>query len=473
MKRLDEILGQRMEVEGAGETPGRRTERRPAEVQAEREVCPICHGLGYVRRDLPVGHPDFGKLFPCRCRQAELETRRLRQLQEASDLTLLAHMTFETFHVEGRGHLPPDQQQSLEVAYRMARTFAERPEGWLLLEGSYGCGKTHLAAAIANYCVRQGRTVLFVVVPDLLDHLRAAYAPGSEISFDERFEAVRTVPILILDDLGTQSPSPWAQEKLYQLINYRYNARKPTVITTNQPITELDPRIRSRLVDSELTTHVIIRAPDYRQPFDAHRSELSTLHLVGDLTFATFDVRRPNLPARQREVLKAAYEAARAYAADPQGWLFLRGPYGTGKTHLAAAIANHLAQSGRMVLFIMVPDLLDHLRATFHPANPVRYDKRFDEIRNAPFLVLDDLGTESATPWAREKLNQLFNRRYHARLPTVITSSASLEEIDERLRRRLEDIRLCRIVELNVEPYAPRRQGKRPSPRAGRLRQEG
>ncbi len=473
MKKVGEVLREWPKGEEPEGAEGRNARAEVPPAGPAQETCPLCRGLGYVRRDLPVGHPDFGKLFPCRCRQAELEAQRLQQLQEASDLRLLSHMTFETFHVEGRGHLLPEQQRSLEVAYRMARTFAERPEGWLLLEGPYGCGKTHLAAAIANHCIRQRRTVLFVVVPDLLDHLRAAYAPGSEVRFDERFEAVRTVPILILDDLGTQSPSPWAQEKLYQLINYRYNARLPTVFTTNQPITDLDPRIRSRLVDSDLTTHLIIRAPDYRQPFDAHRSELSTLHLVGDLTFATFEVRRPNLPARQRETLQAAYDAARAYAENPQGWLLLRGPYGTGKTHLAAAIANHLAQAGHLVLFIMVPDLLDHLRATFHPANPARYDKRFDEIRNAPFLVLDDLGTESATPWAREKLNQLFNRRYHARLPTVITTSTPLEDLDERLRRRLEDTRLCRIVELNVEPYAPRRGGGRPSPRAGRLHQEG
>ena len=65
----------------------------------------------------------------------------------------------------------------------------------------------------------------------------------------------------------------------------------------------------------------------------------------------------------------------------------------------------------------MVPDLLDHLRATFNPATGARYDKRFDEIKAATLLILDDLGTESATAWAREKLYQLFNYRYNARLP--------------------------------------------------------
>ena len=50
---------------------------------------------------------------------------------------------------------------------------------------------------------------------------------------------------------------------------------------------------------------------------------------------------------------------------------------------------------------------LDYLRASFSPSSQTRLDKRFDEVRNAPLLVLDDLGTESATAWAREKLYQL------------------------------------------------------------------
>ena len=82
--------------------------------------------------------------------------------------------------------------------------------------------------------------------PDLLDYLRASFAPNSDTSYNERFEEIRTVPILILDDLGTESPTNWATEKLYQIINYRFNARLPTVITTNKDIKDMDPRVGSR-----------------------------------------------------------------------------------------------------------------------------------------------------------------------------------------------------------------------------------
>ena len=116
--------------------------------------------------------------------------------------------------------------------------------------GGYGCGKTHLAAAIANAVVQRGITPLFVTVPDLLDHLRATYAPYLSGGYSDRFEQVRTTPLLILDDLGTENTTSWALEKLFQLLNYRYLMRLPTVITTNQELEHLDPRLRSRLADS-------------------------------------------------------------------------------------------------------------------------------------------------------------------------------------------------------------------------------
>ena len=155
------------------------------EEEAEK-ACPICKGMGYVRADVPVGHPDFGKLVPCTCRLAELAQRRVAALRTLSDLEILARMTFETFVSEGHG-LPPDKQDNLRWAYEEARTFAEKPEGWLVLKGGYGCGKTHLVAAIANSCVERGQPVLLITIPDLLDHLRAAFAPSSPADYDTRF----------------------------------------------------------------------------------------------------------------------------------------------------------------------------------------------------------------------------------------------------------------------------------------------
>jgi DNA replication protein DnaC len=151
----------------------------------------------------------------------------------------------------------------LQKALKAAHSFAEKPRGWLVFLGGYGSGKTHLAAAIANYRAGLGDPPLFVMVPDLLDHLRATFSPNSSVAFDRRFDEIRTAPLLILDDLGTQSMTPWVREKLYQLFNYRYNAELPTVITTSDSLDEMDARIRSRLLDGKLCSIYAITAPSY------------------------------------------------------------------------------------------------------------------------------------------------------------------------------------------------------------------
>ena len=144
--------------------------------QPVEPVCPICGGAGYLVRDVPVGHPDFNKLVPCRCKRDELDGRRRDELHQMSNLGQLSRMTFDAFMPDGVA-LPEDKRLNLRLAFEAAREFAREPRGWLVLQGTYGCGKTHLAGAIANEVVARGEPVLFVVVPDLLDHLRATFGP--------------------------------------------------------------------------------------------------------------------------------------------------------------------------------------------------------------------------------------------------------------------------------------------------------
>ena len=428
-----------------------------------RPDCPVCGGLGYVRRDLAVDHPDFGRVTPCTCVEEMDRGRQTERLQRLSRLDRLRHYSFQSFQPHGRIGLGATQQASLEQAFNQARAFASAQNGWLVISGGYGCGKTHLAAAIANQAVDSGVPTLYLTVPDLLDWLRATYDDESS-TFEARFEEIRTVRLLVLDDFGSHSATPWAQEKVFQIINHRYVSRLPTVITTNVDLDEMDGRIRSRLADPELVTRVHIHAPDYRQPtLDTSQSDLSTLAHHERQTFGTFSLREEGgLTAEEVRNLKGALETAHHFAEGPRGWLVLLGAYASGKTHLAAAIANYRNSAGHEVLFVEVPDLLDHLRATFNPSSNARYDRRFDEIRSAQLLVLDDLGTQNMTPWVREKLYQLFNYRYNAELPTVITTSDELEAIDARLQTRMLDTRLCRVYAITAPAFVG---GKRP-PRA-------
>ncbi len=232
-----------------------------------RSVCPICKGAGYLRVDVPCGHPNFGKPVPCECKEAERKEKRRQQLIELSDLSAFHNKSFKNFNIRFQGVHP-----CVQDAFHVAREFAHNPNGWLVLIGPNGCGKTHLAAAIANQTLSDGAVVLFTVVPDLLAHLRATFGPTAPEAYEQRFSKMREAEVLILDDLGAHQSSPWANEKLFQLLNYRYNSGYPTVITANkQGLSGLDERILSRISDNALVTRIIMNgAPDYRPQNPRH-----------------------------------------------------------------------------------------------------------------------------------------------------------------------------------------------------------
>jgi len=410
--------------------------------------------------DVEVGHPDFGKLEICVCRRANITDAVRERLFALSHLDELKDLTFESFKPRGRKGLGEMQSTSLETAYNHARHYAQNLNGWMMLQGGYGSGKTHLAAAIANFAVSMGVPTLFLTVPDLLDALRFAYG-AEDTTFEERFDQIRNAKLLVLDDFGTQNATGWAQEKLFQIVNYRYINKLSTVITTNLALDEIEARIRSRLSDPELVTPVRVSAPDYRRPMqDTSHPELSSLDLLTNKNFDTFYDRTPEgLKPDELKSVQKALKIAHTFSEKPKGWLVFEGTYGSGKTHLAAAIANYRAGLGDPPLFVMVPDLLDHLRAAFSPNAGTSYDRRFDEVRTAALLVLDDLGSQSATPWAKEKLHQLLNYRYNAELPTVITvakESVEQHQVDERIITRMLDERICDYVMINAPAY----QGK-------------
>jgi len=416
--------------------------------------CPYCHGLGYLRRDLPIGHPDFGKLQICSCRQNQVSQQIHQRLFSISNLENLQHLTFENFQPRGRIGLGPWQADSLERAFNQAQQFAQKAEGWLLFQGGFGCGKTHLAAAIANFSVSLGLPTLFITVPDLLDALRFAY-DNPESTFEQRFEEIRAAPLLIMDDFGTQNATTWAQEKLFQILNYRYINRLPLVVTTNLLLEQIEGRIRSRLEDPELVTRVFIQAPDYRRPTDdTTHSDLSSLAMHHEQTFSSWDDRRnEGLALEEIKSLEKALLTATEYAKSPNGWLVFTGIYACGKTHLAAAIANSRADICQPPMLISVSDLLDHLRATFSSNSPISLDRRFEEIRTTSLLILDALGEQSPTPWANEKLFQLIDYRHLNKLPTVITTAKFLNGLDPRILSRIYDTRLCTICLIDAPGY--------------------
>ena len=413
-----------------------------------------------------MGHPDFGEVFPCRCQDWESQGRRASLLRRYSNLGPLTRMNFADTDPDGKIS-DPERRRLFVAALDAARAFAEVPRGWIVLTGPTGSGKTRLAAAIANRCIERGQAAFFAFVPDFLDHLRGAFGPESTVSYDELFHQVRNAPVLVLDDLGSHSGTPWAQEKLFQVFNHRFNALMPTVITVRGPIQRLDEGIRARM-----------ELEGFTEVHNLARGDVELLREVGGLqgetlkqmTFDNFKVGREiRATKQQRDSLRFAFDTAKGFAGSPSGWLLLTGQPGCGKTHLAVAIINERLTRGQPAYFAFVPALLDYLRATFRPDSLTGYDELFEQVKRTPFLVLDDLGSENSTPWAEEKLYQIIVHRHNARLPTAITANyISLDELEEakpRIRSRLSDA-LVEWAPILAPDYRDQRPSSREGPRS-------
>lgn len=220
----------------------------------------MCRGAGWIVKDVRYGHPDFGKPFPCACtRDVQAARARLAEQGELAKLTdelgALAGCTFGNFdaervlrplHVGDVTYSVPQQQAALEVAVAQCETYAATlpAVGGLFIYGSVGAGKSHLAAAIANYAARQGIRVAYASAPALLRFIRNGFADNSS---SDRLDALTTVPLLVLDDLGAQQRTAWSDGILFELINARYQRSAATVYTSNFAHAELEERIGDRL----------------------------------------------------------------------------------------------------------------------------------------------------------------------------------------------------------------------------------
>lgn len=436
------------------------------EAAAETPLCPLCGGAEFVHPIMASGKPDYSRVVPCACSDKKLVGNRQDLLKSYSNLGPLSDKTFENFVVH-EGEQGITGHKGMAHALQTARSFAENPEGWLVLLGPSGSGKTHLAAAIANHRLSNGYPVLFVSVPDLLDHLRATYHPSSEVTYDELSERVKNAPLLVLDDLGQQSTSPWAREKLDQLINHRFISRLPTVFTTALRPEELGERWNMRMTEPKLSQVIIMG-----ERSSGKLEHVGELELLKDKTFDNFKWKRTELLYEERQALEMAFNNAVEFAKQPEGWLVLEGPHGCGKTHLAAAIANFRLKQGQPAVFMFVPDLLDHLRSTFSPDSKISYDEFSEKVKKAPLLILDDLGGHTTTPWAQEKLYQIVNYRYNAKLPTVFTIT-SRESLEAAIAARLDDHSLAVFTPPITKPYyqndyAPEKKPAPPQPQRGR-----
>ena len=251
------------------------------------ENCTLCRGTGWKlvpRTDGAAG----SVAVACDC---GMQDRAARVMERARIPKRYEHCDFESYSTDVGA--TQEQRHSLQQAKLSAQGFVRDYPGLsekgLLFMGPSGVGKTHLAVAALKELIQRGHAGLFCDYRELLKEIQASYKPASESTEMGILEPIRTVEILVLDDLGASKPSDWVRDIVGIVLNARYNESRTTLVTTNyldSPATEgetarlpsgkliaptredsleqrIGTRMRSRLY--EMCRTVELSAPDFRR----------------------------------------------------------------------------------------------------------------------------------------------------------------------------------------------------------------
>ncbi len=225
------------------------------EVSSNTE-CSYCGGFGFVH-PMRDGRVVYGETIPCSCTKAKREAERKGWLIKGCKLPpFTENMTFANFK------LYPE----LKLAYSAAKSMAEHPGdlSWLGFIGHNGTGKTHLAVSICKAWIEAGIASRYAFVSILLDELRRGFAQiNGDLSYEERFSYYCNIPLLLLDDYGVESATPWVQEKLDTIVDYRLMNNLSLIVTSNKDIDDMPKRVASRLIRHPKSQVIEIVAPDF------------------------------------------------------------------------------------------------------------------------------------------------------------------------------------------------------------------
>lgn len=197
-------------------------------------------------------------------RKAE-EDRRIRErikkiIGESGMGDRFLRRTFDTFEIT------EDNRKAALVARRYADSFEallpkrgepEPGRNGLFISGPPGTGKTHLAAAIANHLIAQGRPVVCMTMIDLLERIKRTFSRG-DTDEGSVLRIYKTAPLLVIDDMGKEPPTEWAISTVYNIINGRYEAYLPTIVTTNYATDALIARMTPRDTRDDTTARATI-----------------------------------------------------------------------------------------------------------------------------------------------------------------------------------------------------------------------
>lgn len=195
-----------------------------------RSSCPHCGRTLKPQIFVVLGKQHDLGYHPCTCKGATEERAAEKRRSLAEERARNAEMQTRRCAKAG---IP---ERYLNAEHPKAAGFGDAPS--LYIHGTQGTGKTHLAMAIARILITKGRTVEVQIVPHLLEALRSRKA-------EDRVSTARfaTCDLLVLDDLGKESPTPYACERLFDIVNDRYNTDLPIIVTSNYDLNAIAKRL--------------------------------------------------------------------------------------------------------------------------------------------------------------------------------------------------------------------------------------
>jgi len=227
----------------------------------KQELCRGCKGMGSCKQSppgmIPVEIEEMGQKYEvlrmCKYERQRREQAKINRLFRDSQVPIIYSAdSWNDYAVNN------DNRAAVSIAQQIAKNSGRLPNRKsVLFYGRRGCGKTKLAAIITNELIKQGESVLFTSVPDLLAQIRRSYDVGNT---QEVIKGAQNADILILDDLGTERMNAWVSEQLYLIVNARYNNDRTTLVTTNYGPEQLT----DRLTVTNIQGKVIDEAPSER-----------------------------------------------------------------------------------------------------------------------------------------------------------------------------------------------------------------
>ena len=231
------------------------------EVSDEPEVCPLCYGSGM---EVVAGKG----ARQCKCRKQKSHSNLIERARIPK--------RYERCHFHNYRVMNPSQGDAFKLALKLATTYPAVERG-LLLMGTVGVGKTHLAVSILKGLTEQGIDCLFYEFGALLKGIQDSYNSVSQTSELKVLQPIFDAEVLVLDEIGASKPTDWVRDTMANIINTRYNDKKLTIFTTNyldERRAEKDEtledrigvRLRSRLF--EMCKTVSLSGEDFRRTFD-------------------------------------------------------------------------------------------------------------------------------------------------------------------------------------------------------------